>query len=304
MREDVYGTMPADQTLHGVEVQAGVHRRISWGAIVAGMVMTLAIQLILSLLGLGIGMTTVEPAQNGGTPGLETLSSSAGIWWTVSYMVALAVGGYVAARLAGVVVRGDGVLHGLVTWALALLLGAWLVTTAIGGVLGGAFTALGSMVSGAGSAIEQVAPEALRATGITPEQFQDQARRLLQPGNPQPASPEEARSEMAGLLTTMATGTPEQARAATDRAVTVIAEQAGIPEDQARQRLDALRGQIQQTQQRVGETATRTAQSATDALSAAGIWGTVGLLLGAIAAMIGGAIGTRRPEETVLLTHR
>ena len=40
----------------------------------------------------------------------------AGIWWVVSSCIALVAGGYVAAWLAGIELRFDGMLHGLVAW--------------------------------------------------------------------------------------------------------------------------------------------------------------------------------------------
>ena len=46
----------------------------------------------------------------------------AGLWWLVSNLLALVAGGYVAAWLAGNTLRFDGVLHGVVTWGITLLL--------------------------------------------------------------------------------------------------------------------------------------------------------------------------------------
>src|SRR5919202_3569073 len=82
----------AGPLLGGVEVIPGARRRITWGAIFAGVVITLAVQLLLSLLGLGVGLLTVEPTEPGGTPGASALGIGAGIWWTLSYMIALFVG--------------------------------------------------------------------------------------------------------------------------------------------------------------------------------------------------------------------
>jgi hypothetical protein len=38
-------------------------RRVSWAAIFAGVIFTVVIQLLLTLLGVGIGAATVEPLQ-------------------------------------------------------------------------------------------------------------------------------------------------------------------------------------------------------------------------------------------------
>ena len=45
-----------------------------------------------SLLGLGIGLSTVDPAA-GDTPEATSLGLGAGIWWVVSNLIALVIGG-------------------------------------------------------------------------------------------------------------------------------------------------------------------------------------------------------------------
>ena len=113
------------------------HRRISWAAIFGGVILIVAIQLLLSLLGAGIGLGTVD-TNAGSTPSPSSLGLGAGIWWVVSSCIALVAGGYVAAWLAGIELRFDGMLHGLVAWGIATLLTFWLLTSAIGGLIGGA----------------------------------------------------------------------------------------------------------------------------------------------------------------------
>ena len=120
------------------------HRRISWAAIFGGVILIVAIQLLLSLLGAGIGLGTVD-TNAGSTPTPSSLGLGAGIWWVVSSCIALVAGGYVAAWLAGIELRFDGMLHGLVTWGIATLLTFWLLTSAIGGIIGGGFSALAAL---------------------------------------------------------------------------------------------------------------------------------------------------------------
>jgi hypothetical protein len=49
------------------------HRRISWAAIFGGVILIVAIQLLLSLLGAGIGLGTVDT--NAGSTAMRTTSS-------------------------------------------------------------------------------------------------------------------------------------------------------------------------------------------------------------------------------------
>jgi hypothetical protein len=302
IKEGVYTTPHAAASDDvGVEVRPGVHRRVSWGAVFAGVVLALAVQLLLSMLGLGIGMTTIDPAAGReGLPQASNLGIGAGVWWTVSYMIALGIGGYVAARLAGVVVRTDGLIHGLLTWAFALLISAYLVTTTLGSVMGGAMNALGNVTSGVAQTARQAAPEVARATGISPDELRRRAEDLLRPADQQ-RSADDARTQLVQSLTTIARGGP-QADQARQQAVSIIAQQAGIPEDQARQRLQQAEQQYGEVRQQATQTATQAAETTSNTLSAAGIWGTIALLLGAAAAAIGGRMGTRTRRETLAET--
>jgi hypothetical protein len=127
-----------------------IHRRISWAAIIGGVILVVTIQLLLSLLGAGIGLGTIN-INSGTTPDASSLGIGAGAWWIITSIVALAFGGFAAAWMAGVELRWDGVLHGLITWGIATLLTLWLLSSAIGGIIGGGASALGGLASAAGS---------------------------------------------------------------------------------------------------------------------------------------------------------
>ena len=58
--------------------------RISWSAVLAGVVIALVTQLILSMIGLGIGVATLDPgAGTAENPTAKSLSIGAGIGWSV-----------------------------------------------------------------------------------------------------------------------------------------------------------------------------------------------------------------------------
>ena len=57
--------------------------KVSWGAVLAGVVLSLVLQLILNLLGVGIGAATLDPA-GGDNPSASGFSIGAAIWWTLS----------------------------------------------------------------------------------------------------------------------------------------------------------------------------------------------------------------------------
>jgi hypothetical protein len=106
--------------------------QVSWGAIFAGVVVGLVVQVLLTMLGVGIGVA--------------------------------------------------GALHGLTTWAFTTLLVLYLLSTAVGSIVGGAFSGVATAVGGMGQTIAQAAgpivaqsnpldaiESQVRATGTDPE---------------------------------------------------------------------------------------------------------------------------------------
>lgn len=121
------------------------YKRTSWGAILAGTTVVLATQLLLSTLGIGIGASTVNPLTEQNP--MSGLGTGAAIWFGISTLLSLFVGGWVAGRLAGVPLKTDSMLHGLLTWGLSTLLTFYLLTSAVGGLLSGTVHAVGGAVS-------------------------------------------------------------------------------------------------------------------------------------------------------------
>lgn len=136
--------------------------RLSWGAVFAGVIVALVAHLILNLLGLGIGLAGATSAA-----GLEWLGTGFGIWWTIAGIIAAAIGGWIAGRTLGSADRSDGMIHGLLSWAGATLIIAFLLTGAAGGMLGAqgmqqqAMGPLGGMTgqAGGGQMTQQQQPQ-------------------------------------------------------------------------------------------------------------------------------------------------
>lgn len=135
---------------------------IRWTAILAGLVVGIATHLLLMLLGASIGLAAMDVADGGGDGG-RTIPMAAGIWNTVSMVVAAFVGAYVAARSAGMRRSSDGILHGVVSWGVTMLVTAFLASTAAGAVLGSFFSSPAARNAATQSA--PAAPEVARNIG-------------------------------------------------------------------------------------------------------------------------------------------
>jgi hypothetical protein len=131
-------------------------KRISWSAVFAGVLVAVVTQMLLTLLGLGIGLGTIDAVQERNpTQGLGTGSA---IWYIISSLASLLLGGWVAGRLASAPRLFDGIIHGVLTWCLVTLLTIYFLTTTIGSIIGGAGRLIGGIVSTAGSAAAAAAP--------------------------------------------------------------------------------------------------------------------------------------------------
>ena len=128
-------------------------KRVSWGAIFAGVFVVLGVQLILSMFGLAIGFGAVDPAQE--TAPFSGIGWGAGIWWIITAILSMFLGGWSAGRLAGIPRRPSAILHGVVVWSLATLLTLWLATSAIGRVTSGAVGIVGETAGLLGTAVTE-----------------------------------------------------------------------------------------------------------------------------------------------------
>jgi len=284
-----------------VAVAGDSHRRVSWGAIIGGVAIALAVQMFLSLVGLGLGLTTIEPASEG-TPAASSIGMGAAGWWVISALLALLAGGYVASRLAGTDNKRDGMLHGLLTWATMLIISVWLLTSVVGSVLGGAFNMLGSAASGATQAVSNVVPQAASAAGLSPDQIQQQIDGLLRSNNAS-ADPQSARQELVSIMGRVATG-QQSMDEARPRAVEIVSQQAGIPPQEAEQRIQDFQNKAEQARAQAETTARQATETTAKALSSGALWTSLAVVLSAIAAAIGGSIGTRRHGDAIPINDR
>lgn len=278
------------------DVAAVTRPRVSWQAILAGVVLAVAVELVLSLLGTSIGLGLYGPHTSGPDP--QALGRSAGLWWVFSTIVALAVGSAAAARLAAVPGRGDGALHGLAVWSVTLLLTAYLVTSAVGSLIGGAFSVVGGTLSTAASGLGTAAngvgaalPQVARATGIDPQSMRDQVDALLDSPTPQdPAQmsrPEAVKAVGQALPDLVRGGTEGQA--ARQRITDIIAAQAHVSPDVASQRIDAAIAHAKALAEQAKTEATHAARVTAAATSDASLLAFFALVLGGVVAAAAGA---------------
>ncbi|MDN3575361.1 hypothetical protein QWZ03_01060 [Chitinimonas viridis] len=300
---------------------------MSWGAILAGATAAASLSLILLLLGVGLGLSSVSPWASSGISA-TTLGTSTILWLTVTQLLASGLGGYLAGRLrdSWVDINTDEVYfrdtaHGFLAWAIASLVTASLLASAVGAVVSGGAQAGAALTNGMASTVMTTtlgasAPLGAVATrsggesGALPyfvdSLFRKDGNAALEAGvtnsNGVPSTP--------GLEPTAATSSYEVTR------ILMTALQAGslAPEDlNYVGQVVALRTGLnqQEAEKRVGETFARlqaalvaaetTAREAADqarkASANATLWLFISLLVGAFVASLAATYGGRQRDH-------
>ena len=159
-------------------------KRISWAAVFAGVLIAIVIQLTLSLLGLGIGLSTIDPKVEENP--IAGLGTGTAIWYGLSSLLSLFAGGWIAGRLARTPKLFDGIIHGILAWALITIVMLYFLTTTLGSIFGGIGRLAGGVLQTAGSAasngIAAAAPmlkDELKDQGFDIGNLKKEAEKLL-----------------------------------------------------------------------------------------------------------------------------
>lgn len=271
--------------------------RISWGAVFAGVAVALVTQLLLNMLGLGIGVATIDPG-TGDTPTASSLSIGAGLWWTVSGILASLTGGYAAGRLSGEPVESTAAWHGLAAWATTTLVVFYLLSTTVGSVLGGVYNTVTSAVGEVGrSAVNTAVPALSQAT----DPMASIERSIREASGSDPAA---LRDAAANAMRALLTGDAAQQEQARQQAADALARAQNISVEDARARVAQYEQQYRETLERAKQQATEVADAAAKTVSRGALFGFVALLLGAIAGWFGGRAGAVYPTLTDLYLRR
>lgn len=303
-----------------LETGLAAFKRISWGAVFAGVVVALVVQLILSLLGLGIGMGAIDPMQERNP--FSGLGTGALVWWVVSILISLFTGGVVAGRLAGLPKTTDSVLHGLLSFSLFTLIMFYLITTAVGSVVSGVGGIVGQTLSLAGQGVAsaaKTATEQVTKNGIDLSDLKNEASTILrQTGKPE-LNPNRL-SKKAEQGAENAAQNPQNADNIIDQlfgdasksvdkqaVVNVIMARTGKSREEANRIADNWIQTYQNSKQKFEQLkkdaelqARKTGDAVAAAMSKAAIFSFIGLVLGALASAVGGKVG--EPHDIVAQT--
>src|ERR1700761_1517701 len=248
---------------------------VSWAAVAAGAVASLALTLLLLSFGAGMGFAVVSPW---GAPRVSstTFEIGTGLFFVVMAMISSALGGYLAGRLRSkwtglhtTEVAFRDTAPGFLAWAVASIIGAVLLATPATSIIGGA---LSGATQGAANSVQTspmsgYADMLLRSDNRTDQQ-----------------SLGDTRGEVVRLFTTSFRERNDINAADRDYLVKVVSSRTGLSQPDAEKRVNDVITQAKADLDKARQTAMHTA-----------IWLTLSLFIGAfcaaLAALEGG--GTR-----------
>ncbi|MER9230609.1 hypothetical protein NKI56_00635 [Mesorhizobium sp. M0622] len=302
-------------TLTSVDVSAPTESSstaVTWGPIIAGAFAASTLTFILMLLGSGLGLSMVSPWSGSGAS-VTTFAVSTAVWLIIVQWLSSALGGYLAGRLRTkwVGIHTDEVFfrdtaHGFLAWALATLLVAGVLGTALSAAIGTGVQAASTVASGAamGASAGATANAGGASTDSATSYFVDTLFRPADPARLAAANPESDAAATAQASRILIASAAAGEISGDDKTYLsrLVAARTGLSEADATARVDAVIAKVQDAKVK--------AQQAADTARKAGatfsLIGALSLVVGAFIASAAAALGGRQrdDEEAIFLTNR
>lgn len=273
-------------TASGSPANESVASAASWSAIFAGAVTAVAATLILLALGSGFGLASVSPWPHSGASA-TTFTVMTAIWLIVVQWLSSLLGGYMTGRLRTKWVGTHthevffrDTANGFVAWALATLLGAAFLASALGAVAGKGIESASSVASSAAPGVTASLSESLTSYDVD--------RLLRSAGSDRDASRTDERAEITRILAKGLT-TGEVSPEDREYLGKLVAARTGIPAQEAQKRVD----DVIAAEKAAALKARQAADEARKAGATTSIFLALSMLIGAFIAAAAAALGGR-----------
>lgn len=301
---------------------------ISWRAIFAGAIAALSLMLILNLIGLAIGLWSIEPTEERNP--LSGLRTGSIIWWIISNLIVLFTGGFVAARVGVSFSNISGIIHGIMTWALYTLFSAWLFTSVLGSLITGVGNVVGGVLSTTGKIVQnEIGPivkdqfdnieislddakaefySLLEDTGkreLDPNYLESQAQQSAKEAKEMSRQPGRSDSNIEGVFNNTKNRFEQSFKEIDKQAlINILVERTDMTENEARQTVnntlaefERARNEFEDFLNRTEENARQKAENFAEAAGDASMYLAITLILGLLIAALGGFLGVRHLRE-------
>jgi hypothetical protein len=177
-----------------------------------------------------------------------------------------------------------------------MLVVLYLLTTAAGSLIGGAFSTVSGAVGGLGRTATSVAESVAPAVSEVADPFGEIEQEIR--GATGGTDPQALRDAAVTAVRAALTGDEAQAEAAREEAASALAQARNVPVEEARRQIQQYEEQYRAALESGRQRATEAADAAASVVSRGALFGFVALVLGALAAWFGGRAGTVPPTAT------
>jgi hypothetical protein len=277
----------------------------SWGAIFSGALVAIAVTLVLVALGTGLGFASLSPWSNQGVSA-SSFSIAAVIWFIVMQWLSSLLGGYITGRLrtrwVGTHVHEvffRDTANGLVTWALATVVVAFVLASSVASGIGGGVKAVSSVAAAGAQGAGHAAM--MSGAGGSGSGFGYGIDKMFRPttgAGAAPASagqaPNDDRAEATRIIANaMANGSlPDGDRAYLSG---LVAARTGMSDADAQRRVDELVASANDAEVKAKAAADVARKDAAEVA----IYTALAMLIGAFIASVSAALGGRLRDEHV-----
>jgi hypothetical protein len=288
---------------------APVSQPLGWGSIFAAAAITVALTMFFHLFGIGIGLTSIDPTDPGS---LRSVGIGTGLWSIAAPIIALFIGGLVAGRTAPTLNRTTAAIHGAATWAITSIAAVFLIG-AVFGALSRAATMTASAVASSFATSTEPSATGSSGTAAPAAAFLQMDRdKLLARLNDELAARGMPRVERENVDAAIAEGMRRamfEGGIDRDTAIAIAAKHTALSPQQAEQIARHIEQEVLAAKQRERSTTSSVPATSTTALTPTERTGqlvlglSLAMLLGLFTAMVGAALGARRPQRLARSSH-
>jgi len=278
-------------------------RSLRWGAIFAGAVAALALQIVLMMLGAGVGLALYNPITDQNP--LADFGAGAAVIQGITAVISLWAGGWVAGRFLGRAGNKSGGLHGFMVWSLATVAAIVALSTGAGWALGDLSKIVGGGLSLAGKPMAAAVSVASDMAKDGLERNRGMLGSFVEEGLSNPPAGKNAadairsKREIGFAVTRLFTSTDQAATAENQQTlVTLLVDNQGMTEANARKTVEGwtasyqkLKADLDAVKKAAELRAREIAEKTATTLSILSLCYFGAFLLGAIFAIVGGKHG-------------
>ena len=270
--------------------------RLSWGALVGAVFVSLGIWAMLYSLGLALGLSSVDPNN---PSSLRGAGMGTGVWSVIAPLVALFFGGMFAARSSHALDRTTATMHGAVVWSVSTVLGIFLLGSVLSAIVGGAVkvggTAATAALGAAGAAVSQGGNVA-QALGLDTSSLVAPINQKLQAQGKPAVTAEQLKNATSSVAQKAIQNGGNLDR---ETLVSSISQQTSLSREDSEDIANQVSTAFDQQKQKVTQTLQSAQRTALQGVDATGkvFWGIfAALALGLISALLGSLAGVDRQE--------